>query len=122
MANDPAADAILPTVGVDGSQHFDGASKFEGWVGSISDDANATDPFRLFTQPSFMEWMEIAQADLLFQIQPGPQDPLGRSVIWVKRDARIRKCQSGRACWFEDMLRMTPADDPTAIYPNTTHK
>lgn len=82
-----------------------GAVRFEGWLGpnaAAPDDTR----FRLFTDAHFMTWLEIAADDLLHQI-PGvgvkTEHPEGKSIIWVKREARITRCQSGAAFWFDQM-------------------
>jgi hypothetical protein len=70
---------------------------------------------RLFTSPTFLEWLEIPEDEILARI-PGAQLDEGRSVVWVRREARIRRCQSGCAYWFADAQEKV-RDDPTARWP-----
>jgi hypothetical protein len=122
------------TDGIEG----EGAVMFKGWLGPI-DAAHApgaqpapadaqpapadaagpvvgADNFRFFTDPQFLEWLELSRDDILYQTIAASDDPEGGSVIWVKREARIRRCQAGRAYWFEQLMADT-ADDPTARHP-----
>ncbi|HEV7805950.1 MAG TPA: hypothetical protein VGO80_09030 [Solirubrobacteraceae bacterium] len=98
----------------------EGAAIFKGWLGPPTQaphvvvEAAAT--FRFFTSPQFMEWLEIERNDILYQADADADDPESGSVIWVKREARIRRCQAGRAYWFEQLMEET-ADDPTARHP-----
>jgi hypothetical protein len=101
-----------------------GAVMFKGWLGPTAalpnaPGANAPDPkvqaghVRFFTHPQFLDWLEIDAEDILYQTNAAADDPEGGSVIWIKREARIRRCQDGEACWFEHAMGET-ADDPTA--------
>jgi hypothetical protein len=105
---DPVATAVLLGTG------DAGAVKLEGWLAM----GEAEKTFRLFTAADFLHWVEIAADDLVHQI-PGEDRKdhgEGRSVIWVKHDARITWCRSDIAFAFEE-LEAGEQDDPTAIRP-----
>jgi len=99
----------------------EGAVMFECWLGPLTDtvpDSPAeSDAYRLFTDPQFLEWLEVPAAAILHQI-PGTAGELeGRSFVWVKREARIKRCQSGCAYQFLELEAGKNADDPTATRP-----
>lgn len=87
-----------------------GAVKFEGW---LADDSDAT-MFRLYTCPSFLEYLEIAKDDLMGQVKGGLERPTGGSTIWVKRGAAVRRVQLGRAEHFDELVHGASSDDPAA--------
>jgi len=107
-----------------------GAVMFKGWLGPIGqqpanpnpqDARQVTEPrIRFFTDQQFLDWLEISTNDILYQVAAAADDPEGGSVIWVHREARIRRVEAGRAYWF---ARRTEAlgDDPTARWPNPPH-
>jgi hypothetical protein len=104
---DPVATAVL--LGAGGA----GAVKFEGWLAT----GEAEEGYRLYTD-DFLHWLAIPADALLHQI-PGDDRKdhgKGRSVIWVKHDARITQCRSGYAYQFGEM-ESGEDDDPTAIRP-----
>lgn len=89
-----------------------GAVRFKGWLTDVDPKT-----VRLYTDPQFLEWLEIPPGAILHRI-PGSDDldPERRSVIWVQRDARITGCRSGSAFWFSQLEEET-ADDPTSRWP-----
>lgn len=92
-----------------------GATRFDGWVGPAEHRDGDSEVFRLFTSPTFMEWLEISDDDVLAQVSGNGMSE-GRSAVWVRREARIKRCQSGCAFWFADAQEKT-RDDPTARWP-----
>jgi len=109
FSTDAAAKDVL--AGADGL----GAVMFKGWLEAVP-EASPT-KFRLYTDPQFLEWLEIPSDAMLHQI-PGSDDANAerRSVIWVKREARITGCRSGEAYWFHELKEET-ADEPTSRWP-----
>jgi hypothetical protein len=97
----------------------EGAIMFKGWLGPTDGEQVAggqpvtADKVRFFTYRDFREWLEIATADILYQAAADAEDPEDGSVIWVKREAFIRKCHSARAYELDEKM----ADDPTARHP-----
>lgn len=109
--------ARLVAAGDDGK----GVVMFKGWLGP-PDPHNDIDgargkSVRSFIDPQYLDWLEIRRADILHQAKAAADDPEQGSVIWVKREARIRRCQAGRAHWFKQLMAET-ADDPTARHPH----
>jgi hypothetical protein len=94
-----------------------GATRFDGWLGPPAVEPAEGEPrvFRLFTAPSFLEWLEISERDILAQVS-GNGFSEGRSAVWVNREARIKRCQAGCAYWFAEMQEKV-RDDPTARWP-----
>lgn len=97
-----------------------GAVKLVGWLAPLSDKV-ADEPkprtgFRLFPDPQFMEWLVIPADAVLFRISGDRYDD-GRSQVWIKREARVTRCQSGRACDFAELDAHATRDDPTASRP-----
>ncbi|MGH2920289.1 MAG: hypothetical protein ACRDLS_17085 [Solirubrobacteraceae bacterium] len=74
----------------------EGAAKFEGWFAAPSDGR-----YRLYIDPQFREWLELGADDILHRID-GSLHIEGASVVWVKRDAIITRCQSACAFQFAD--------------------
>jgi hypothetical protein len=96
-------------------------------TGGVADDsasawADAAEPetVRFYIDPQFLDWLEIRTDDILYQTNAAAHDPEGGSVILVKREARIRRCEAGRAYWFAQHKAET-ADDPTARWPHPPH-
>ena len=98
----------------------EGAVMFECWLGPLTDtvpDSPAeSDAYRLFTDPQFLEWLQIPGDAILHQI-PGTEFRDGKSVIWVERGRRITRCQSGCANHFAELEAGDAANDPTARRP-----
>jgi len=103
---DPAAHELAP----DGELAHT-AVTFRGWL-SAKEDGEPLDGgiYRLYTSPWFDEWLEIESGDLLYRLQ-GDES----STIWVKRDARINKCQAAEACHFGEQ-EVELGTDPTSTY------
>lgn len=111
----------------------EGAVQFHGWLAPVDKavaeaaknakgDAAATDELkvdaetelvRLYIDPQFLDSLLIKRTDI---ISKTPNRDDGGSYVLVKREARIRRCQDGRAFWFKRLLDET-ADDPTARHP-----
>lgn len=106
------------------STEGEGAVMFKGWLLKPSEAGGGTDTppgrVRFFTDPQFLDWLEIPADDIVYQTKADADDPEGGSVIWVKREARIRRCEAGRAYWFEQR-KADMADDPTARWPRPPH-
>jgi hypothetical protein len=110
-----SADDIATEILANDAGH-DGAAKFEGWVAGPSGDDPVT--FRVYTQPTFLEWVEIAADDILGQVKVTTGRPVGGSTVWVRRGASITRSQVGSAQYFEDLARGASCDDPAATrYP-----
>jgi hypothetical protein len=90
----------------------DGAVKFEGWLAGPEDSAPGL--LRLYTCPSFLEWLQISDADILGQVKGTLGRPAGGSTIWVRRGASVRRVQAGVAEHFEDLVHGSSSDDPAA--------
>jgi hypothetical protein len=119
---DAAALAIIKS-----DDEGEGVVMFKGWLGSMDGDPVpdpadpvAADHVRFFTDPQFLDWLEIPSIDIFHQTSASADDPEGGSVIWVRREARIRRCEYGRAYWFARQKTET-ADDPTARWPPPPH-
>ena len=136
----------IVAVQVLGRAKGEGAVRFEGWLASATDapavaavqsepaQISADSPtegaagetsaaadteveaFRLFTDPQFLEWLQIPGDAILHQI-PGTEFRDGKSVIWVERGRRITRCQSGCANHFAELEAGDAANDPTARRP-----
>lgn len=87
----------------------EGAVKFEGWVA-----APDADTVRLYTSPPFLEYLEIAKADVMVQVKATLERPAGGSTIWVKRGAPVKRVQVGKAEHFEELVLGASSDDPAA--------
>jgi hypothetical protein len=87
-----------------------------GYVGA----STSSEMFRLYTDPWFIEWYEIKNADLVYQ-QTCANRLDGRSVIWVKATAKVTKCESGTAAHFADEL-MSGGPDPASVTLNRDKK
>lgn len=122
MYRDLTYDAAAVEV-VNADINGEGAVMFKGWLGSkkvLPNAPNANQPdrkvqpgrVRFFTHPHFLEWLEIDAGDILYQTTAAAHDPEGGSVIWIKRNAPIRRCQAGKAYWFEHPMA-DATDDPT---------
>jgi hypothetical protein len=101
----------------------EGAVMFKGWLGPIEGEqpaAGAEVPagktIRFFTYRDFRDWLEIHRDDILYHAKANAEDPEDGSVIWVKREAFIKRCHSARAYEFDQQLAEM-ADDPTARHP-----
>lgn len=96
-----------------GEEDSEGAVMFKGWL--LADAAPGR--IRFFTDPGFREWLEIPSSAILHQM-PGAADPNAekRSIIWVKREARITLCRSGCAYLFQEQEAFLDRD-PTARQP-----
>lgn len=115
---------------VKSSTEGEGAVMFKGWLGPIDappkDDTvdasrKVTDQsVRFFIDQQFLDWLEIPVKDILYQVVAAADDPEGGSVIWVNREARIRRVEAGRAYWFAQRKEAL-GDDPTARWPNPPH-
>jgi hypothetical protein len=103
-------DAATQILGNDGEQH--GAVKFEGWLAGPEDSAPGL--LRLYTCPSFLEWLQISPGDILGQVKGTLGRPAGGSTIWVRRGAGVRRVQAGVAEHFEDLVEGSSGDDPAA--------
>jgi hypothetical protein len=81
---------------------------FCGWV---QDDNGVS--IRIYDDPCFDEWFEIKLADVVHQV-PGTARPHdeGRSAIWVRADAAIKKCRSGTALHFFEQMKRNRIEDP----------
>jgi hypothetical protein len=97
---------------------------FHGWLGPVDAEAAEaveaelkvvadTQKVRLYVDPQFLDWLLIETADIISKSDGGLD---GGSYVLVKREARIRRCQDGRAFWFKRVLDETE-DDPTARHP-----
>jgi hypothetical protein len=100
-----SADFVANAVGA----YAGGASKFTGWLAD-PDGPN----LRLYTGPRFQEWLEFAADAVLAQVQNSPHCPPGGSIVWVKRDAVVTRCQTSSAYRFEDLVEGASSDDPAA--------
>jgi hypothetical protein len=112
----------------------EGVVMFKGWLGPIeggavstpadgADEAGASvdvEHVRFFTDPQFLDWLEIPVKEIFHRTSASADDPEGGSVIWVRREARIRRCEYGRAYWFHHQ-KVETADDPTARWPRPPH-
>jgi hypothetical protein len=120
MANTPTYDAVAVEIVTEGMPA--GAVVFKGWVGPAegeqvaAGDPVTSDKIRFFTYRDFREWLEIKRTDILYHVKADADDPEDGSVIWVKREAWIRKCHSGRAYVFDELMAEME-DDPTARHP-----
>ena len=109
LSEDAAATAILGLAADHGAG--EGASMFKGWLGPATDGVR-----QMFTDSQFLEWLVIAETDFVFQLQGDESE--GKSVVWVKREARITRCQSGLAHEFAEIeAKASSIDDPTASRP-----
>lgn len=87
-----------------------GAVKFEGWVAAAPD----AQTFRLYTSPSFLEYLEVAKDDIMVQAKGTLERPSGGSAIWVKRGAPVKRVQLGKAEHFDELVYGASNDDPAA--------
>ncbi len=101
-----------------GAPDFKGAVMFKGWFFAVGEAAATA---RLYTDSSFMEWLEMPSDAILHRISgsKGLNAEMS-SIIWVKREATITFCRSGCAHWFqgpeaEAELEALPHRDPTDI-------
>lgn len=117
----PSADSVATDI-VSKDTDGLGAAKFEGWLaGEPGDPDPSPATFRCYTHPQFLEWLEIATDDILGQV-PTTGRPAGGSTIWVKRGAKIKRCQVGQARYFEELAAGASIDDPAATrYPPPPH-
>lgn len=100
-----------------------GAVMFKGWVGPAEGEhpaaGEAVPPdktIRFFTYRDFRDWLEIRHADIVYHAKADAEDPEDGSVIWVKREAMIKRCHSAHAWEFDEQLAEME-DDPTARHP-----
>lgn len=79
--------------------------------------ANA-DPARLYIENSFRVWLRFTRADMLHHI-PGGADPCcPMGIVWIKREAAIRKVEAGFAYDIAEPLMMMMQDPASAAGPN----
>lgn len=57
---------------------------------------------RLYFDDTFWSWLDVAGADIAARLDVPANAQDSRSVIWVKRDAIVTKCQAGYAPELED--------------------
>ncbi len=95
-----------------GAVGFEGAVMFKGWLLEVP----GADPamVRFYTDPGFTEWLEVPSSAILHQV-PGAEDPDAekRSIIWVRREARIALCRSSFAHSLETDQDSRVYRDPT---------
>ena len=105
LTSDPVANEVAAS-GVDLLLH--GAVRIRGYV-----DADPAAPtFRVYTSPSFDRWLEIPKNSFRSQLGPSPEND-GRSLIWIRADAVVTRCQAGSAAYIVETLD-EGYDDPTA--------
>lgn len=70
-----------------------------GYLGEGSSDQHR----RLYENVALERWIEILVEDVVHRVSAaGGDDPTaGQSVIWVRRDAKVERCESLRASSFE---------------------
>jgi hypothetical protein len=119
MTNPPTYDAAAVEV----VKSREGAVMFKGWIGptegedvTAGDKVKSDKTIRFFTYRDFRDWLEIRGVDILYHAKADAEDPEDGSVIWVRREAFIKRCHSARAYEFDEQLAEM-ADDPTARHP-----
>lgn len=75
---------------------------FRGWLSAPTNGVH-----HFFTSPWLDEWLAIKTADILFQQQLASGSS---SIIWVRRDVRITKCETDKACHYADQEVQMGAD------------
>jgi len=105
LTSDPVANEVAANAG-DLLEH--GAVRIRGYVHVIP----AGDTFRVYTSPSFDRWLEIPKNSFRSQLGPSPEND-GRSLIWIRADAVVTRCQAGSAAYIVETLD-EGYDDPTA--------
>ena len=95
-----------------GDVGFGGAVMVKGWLVEVP----GADPamVRFYTDSGFTEWLEVPSSAILRQV-PGAEDPDAekRSIIWVRREARITLCRSSFASSLETDQDSRVYRDPT---------
>jgi hypothetical protein len=95
-----------------GAVGFEGAVMVKGWLVEVP----GTNPamVRFYTDSGFTEWLEVPSSAILHQV-PGAEDPDAekRSIIWVRREARITLCRSSFASSLETDQDSRVYRDPT---------
>ncbi len=95
-----------------GDVGFGGAVMVKGWLVEVPGATPAM--VRFFTDSGFTEWLEVPTSAILHQV-PGSKDPDAekRSIIWVRREARITLCRSSFAYSLETDQDSRVYRDPT---------
>ncbi|MDX6678379.1 MAG: hypothetical protein QOE31_2431 [Solirubrobacteraceae bacterium] len=108
---DPVADDVAGSV--NGTLQRQDTVTFHGWLGPGAEE----NTFRLFLHPWFHTWLELKSTDMVAQIL-GEDSADGASIVWVKRDAQITRCESGDALHFAKAVAEAQADgDGAGYYP-----
>src|SRR5262249_23923285 len=81
LKQDWLVDRLTPDPGVPASLRV-----LAGWLGA----STRAECWRLYLTPELNEYIEVAEADIVHKQSLAPEDsPLGGSVIWVNRDAKL---------------------------------
>ena len=74
---------------------------------------------RLYQSIALNRWIEILAVDILHRLPAAESGDLtpGQSVIWVRRDAEVTRCESVRASSFEEPPWEGPDPPPPLRWP-----
>jgi hypothetical protein len=64
---------------------------------------------RAYENDGFVHWWEIKVDDIAGRLDPPPNQQDPRTIVWVKRDARITRCEVGSA---QEMADRAGGGDP----------
>jgi hypothetical protein len=88
-----------------------GAIKVRGYL-HVEDREGSEDFARIYLESSFRVWLRCSRADILYHL-PGGTDPCcPMGIVWIKREAPIRKVEAGYAYAIVEPLMME--EDPAA--------
>lgn len=86
-----------------------GYVSFKGYLaggqGDVDKDGGAAkedDVRRLYLTDTFWRWLEVKTIDIAERLDVPDNEKDSRSVIWVKRDAKVVQCQVGLAHEVEE--------------------
>jgi hypothetical protein len=96
-ADSHSPDSIAVQLG-GGDRIPEGYVSFKGYLGPADDK----DVHRLFMTDTFWSWLELAADDIKGRLDVPADQHDARSVVWVKRNAQVIKCQAGTAQDMED--------------------
>jgi hypothetical protein len=96
-----------------------GAIKVRGYLQVDDRDSPGApdDTARIYIESSFRVWLRCKREDILYHI-PGGTDPCcPMGIVWIKREAPIRKVEAGYAYAIVEPLMMAQDDPAAAALP-----
>lgn len=80
---------------------------FKGYLSGETDDIH-----RLYLDNTYWYWLEVHKDAIAARIRAPQNEADARSVVWIHRDAKVTKCQVGRAHELEDDAWTDPGGGP----------